>query len=350
MSQSVNSTLFPHPFSKEYWREAAKELKRTRVLIFAALMIALRVALKMVSIPLGPELRINTAFFINAYGAMVFGPVVAIVAAAISDTLGCLLFPTGIYFFPFIFIEIAGSLVFALLFYRARISSARVILSRFLIDFGVNIVLNTPIMWLYYKVVMGKYYALVDLPRIFKNLAAFPIESLLLILFFRVVIPRTRSSGMIYTDVEKLRFTKRNIALLIALFVLGTASVFSYTVYKYNNTSLSASYTSEERLERNLAMREAVLEQRPELADEDVVCIIESAMPKFGSDQVTYSIAVYTVDAAELEANIAEAKAEDPESTYGRETLDGYSKSKAKADDALVSVDLVTIVENGDKD
>src|SRR5699024_7051626 len=102
-----------------------------------------------------------------------------------------------------IFIEIAGSLVFALLFYRARVSSARVILSRFLIDFGVNIVLNTPLMWLYYKLVLGKYYALVDLPRIFKNLAAFPIEALLLILFFRAVIPRTRALGMTYSDAEK---------------------------------------------------------------------------------------------------------------------------------------------------
>lgn len=343
MSQSVNSTLFPHPFSKAYWREAAKELKRTRVLVFAALMIALRVALKMVSIPVGLDLRINTAFFINAYGAMVFGPVVAIFAAAISDTLGCLLFPTGVYFFPFIFIEIAGSLVFALLFYRARVSSARVILSRFLIDFGVNIVLNTPLMWLYYKLVLGKYYALVDLPRIFKNLAAFPIEALLLILFFRAVIPRTRALGMTYSDAEKLRFTKRNIALLIALFVISAGSVFGYSVYSYNTTSLSAGYSAQERREKNMAMREYALEAHPELAGEDVVCVIERALPKFGERDVSYSVAVYTVDAAELENNIAEERAKDTESDYGRETLDGYSKSKARADDALIPVDTIEL-------
>ena len=99
----TSTSLFPHPFSRAYWRTALAEFRNTRVLIFAALMIALRVIFKTVSIPIGMDLRINTAFLINAFGAMVFGPVVAIAAAAITDTLGCLLFPTGPYFFPFIF-------------------------------------------------------------------------------------------------------------------------------------------------------------------------------------------------------------------------------------------------------
>lgn len=76
MSQTKNKTLYPHPFSKAYWKDAAGELKDTRVLVFAALMIALRVAMKLVAIPLAPGLKINTAFIVNALGAMVFGPVV----------------------------------------------------------------------------------------------------------------------------------------------------------------------------------------------------------------------------------------------------------------------------------
>lgn len=346
MSQYNAPELYAHPFSKAYWKQAASEFKKTKVLIFAALMIALRVVLKMVSIPVGPDLRINTAFFINAYGAAVFGPVVAIVAAAISDTLGCLLFPTGVYFFPFVFIEIAGSLVFALCFYRAKISSARVMLSRFLIDFGVNIVLNTPVMVLYYKVVMGKYYAIVDLPRIAKNLCMFPIESILLILFFRLVIPPTKHLGFMHGDVEKLRFTKKNITLLITLFVVGVAAVFGYSVYSYNNTSLSAGYSPAERLEKNVSMQQYVLEDNPSLADATVVTVIESAIPKFADPNVTYSVAVYTVNEAELASNIAEAKEKDANSTYGMDTLNGYSKSKAKADDALESAGYATIVLN----
>ena len=342
-----NNALYPHPFSKAYWKQAASEFRKTNVLVFAALMIALRVALKPLSIPVGPDLYINTAFFVNAYGAMVFGPVVALVGGAITDVLGYLAAPTGTYFLPFIFVEMAGSLVFALFFYRAEVTATRVILSRFCIDFFVNVVMTTPIMMLYYSLIMGRYYAIFDLARIVKNLAMFPIESVLLIVFMRAVIPATKRLGYVHSGVEKLRFTKRNVAVLVALAVVGVLAVAGYSVYSYNNTSLSADYTDDERLERNTAMNGIVRENHPELTEE-TVSIVESAIPHFGVPDVVYSVAVYTVDAQELEANAAEALAKDPESDYGLETLNGYSKSPARSDDALVNIGMATIVVNGD--
>ena len=81
--------LYASPFSKAYWRDAARELGKVRMLAVAAILIAVRVALKSVAIPIAPPtLMINLGFFVNALGAMIFGPVVAIIAAAISDTLG----------------------------------------------------------------------------------------------------------------------------------------------------------------------------------------------------------------------------------------------------------------------
>ena len=41
-----SNTLYSHPFSKAYWRDAAAELKDTHMLVFAALMIALRLVMK----------------------------------------------------------------------------------------------------------------------------------------------------------------------------------------------------------------------------------------------------------------------------------------------------------------
>ena len=231
-TKSVNRQLFPHPFSAAYWRAALGEFKSLRVLVFAALMIAIRVALKSLSIPIAANLRINVAFFVNAFGAMVFGPVVALAAAAVSDTLGCLLFPTGTYFFPFIFIEMAGSLIFALFLYRAEVSVWRVTLSRFCVDFFVNIVLNTPVMWAYYHYVMGRNYALFDILRIVKNLALFPIESVLLVLFLRAVIPPTQHLGYLYSGVEKLRFDRKNIIFLVVMAAVGVAAVALYAAYR----------------------------------------------------------------------------------------------------------------------
>ena len=233
MQKSQNSRkLYDTPFSKEYWVQAASEFKNLRVLIFAALMIALRVALKSLSIPIAANLRINIAFFINAYGAMVFGPVVAIAAAAVSDTLGCLLFPSGPYFFPFVLTEIAGSLIFALFLYRTKITTLKVTLSRFCIDFFVNIVLNTPIMMLYYQMILGRNYAIFDLMRIVKNLVMFPIDSVLLVLFLRVVVPPTRKLGYFVSDIEDLRFTKKSIIALSVLTAVGIAAVALYVAFK----------------------------------------------------------------------------------------------------------------------
>ena len=90
-----STTLYPHPFSRSYWHDAALELKDTRMLVITALMIALRIALKPFAIYIGPQMAIQTATLATALGAMVFGPVMAIPAAMISDTIGFMIFPTG---------------------------------------------------------------------------------------------------------------------------------------------------------------------------------------------------------------------------------------------------------------
>ena len=128
--------------------------------------------------------------------------------------------------------EIAGSLIFALFLYRTKVTTLRVTLSRFCIDFFVNIVLNTPIMWLYYQMVLGKNYAVFDLMRVVKNLVMFPIESVLLVLFLRVVIPPTRKLGYLVSDIEDLRFTKKSVITLSVLAAVGIAAVVLYVTLK----------------------------------------------------------------------------------------------------------------------
>lgn len=225
---ATSGKLFPSPFSRAYWRAAAGEFRSLKMLVFAALVVALRVALKSVSIPIAADLRIGVGFFVNAFGSMVYGPVVAIAAAAVSDTLGALLFPTGAYFFPFIFTEIAGSLIFALFLYRARITALRVILSRFCIDFFVNIVLQTPIMMAYYQIMLGKSYRIFHLPRIIKNLVMFPVESVLLILFLRLVIRPMEQAGVLPRGMDQMTFTRKNVTVLACLTLVGVAALLLY--------------------------------------------------------------------------------------------------------------------------
>lgn len=340
MSKTPKSTaLYKTPFSAAYWRDAAAELKDTKMLVFAALMIALRVALKLVYIPLAPNLKINTAFLANAMGAMVYGPVMATLAAAVSDFLGVLI-SGEVYFFPFILTEIAGSLIFALFLYRARITPTRVMLSRFCICLFVNILLQTPLMMLYYQVMMGGKTYVLTIPHILKNLFMFPIESVVLTLFLAFIQPITYRMKLTYNKEASLHFEKKQIAMLVVLFVIGCGCVMGYLSYYYQTTSLSASYTAEERYAANTQMAGVIAEQSGEYDGDTLVATVESAYKKFLGDTTTYNVAVYVVDEGALESYDQDL-----------ETIRGLSKSKAKAvseDGVMVHTADAVIVLNND--
>ena len=229
MTRNRSDRLYAHPFCLDYWRDAMAEFRDVRVLVFAALMIALRVATKPFQIPIGPSLNINLVqMIVNAVGAMTFGPVVAAAAAAVTDVVGYLVFPDGPYFFPFIFTEIAGSVIFALFLYRADISLRRVILCRFCMVFLVNIVLQSPIMLLYYRMILGKEYTLINGTRIIKNLLLFPAESVLLTLLLRSVVPPLHRLKFIVSRVDGLRLDRRCLLVLGELTLISGLAVWLY--------------------------------------------------------------------------------------------------------------------------
>ncbi len=330
-------TLYASPFSKAYWIDAAMELKNTKILVIAALMIALRVGMKWASIPLAPNLRINIgAPLVNALGAMIFGPVVAGLAACVSDTLGVILMPQGPYFFPCMFVEVAGSMMFAMFFYRARITTTRVILARFSMDLLVNICLNSAIMCWYFQVIYGKSYVAMILPAVIKNLCMFPIEAFVLALFLSLIIPVTYRMGLTFDnpaekDGKHLKFNARQFTLLLALFAVGVACVVGYLFYHYDHNSLSKDYTPAERYEINCQMTDVVLEETDEYDDETLVTTVESAYRKFGKGYTSYSVAVYAVDESKLDGfEIAFKKDAEPK-PIDLEGIRGLSKSKAKA-------------------
>lgn len=329
-----NRTLYSHPFSKAYWRDAAAELKSTKTLVIAALLIALRVALKTVVIPLAPNLNINVAApLINALGAMIFGPVVAALAACVSDTLGCIIFPQGPYFLPCMFVEVAGSVLFALFFYRTKMRPTRVILARFCMDLFVNILLNSAVMFWYFQVFYQKSYVEMLLPAIIKNLCMFPIEAFVLTLFLSVIVPVTYKLGLTHdssADKNSMKFTTKQFALLLTLFAVGVGGLLTYLNYHYQTKSLSASYSTSERVSKNQLMQELVIEESDKYDNVETITIVESAFKEFFTGKITYSVAIYEVTTP------LDAEQED--------ACWKYSKSKAKKDENLTFQEYATIV------
>lgn len=299
MPKTQKSTaLYPHPFSKAYWRDAAAELKSVKTLVVAAMMIALRVATKGLAVPIAPDLDLfSVASFINALSAMIIGPVVAIPAAFISDFLGVLLWDgLGTYFLPYALQEIGSSLIWALLLYRAKPTTLRVMIGRLSICLVINVLLGTAINMWWQTIYYGQSSMVLTLPRVLKNTFMFPIEAVVMTFFLSLMVPITNRMGLTYsgTDVkEKLTFGKKQIIVLAALFVVGVTCVVSYLFYYYDNTSLSASYSTQERIDTNKQMQQIVLDETDTWDDAANLTITDSAYKKFLGNEITYTVSIY---------------------------------------------------------
>ena len=352
MSRTVKSTaLYPHPFSKAYWRDAAAELKDIKMLVITALMVALRIALKPFAIYIGPQMAIQTATLATALGAMIFGPVMAIPAAIISDTIGFMIFPTGDYFLPFVLTEIAGTMIYALCLYRAKPSATSVIIARFLICFLVNVVLQQFIFaWQYTYLgntekakdaIMG----IMTVARIFKNLFVFPLEAVVITLFLKVLVPVTARAKLTYDNNADLSFNKKQIAALVLLVIVGIGSAIGYLNYRYTDTSRSADYTDKQRVEANKEKTELILDKTDDWDNETVVCIVDSAYrPLFGKE-TDYTVSIYILDEEAFAAGVEATKGD--KKPYTMDTLWGYSKSGPGKDKyhSLIKVGTATFRE-----
>ncbi len=349
MSRTLRSTaIYPHPFSRAYWKDAASELKSVKMLVLTALLVALRIALKPLAIPLGPQLSIQTAMLATALGAMIFGPVVAIPAAIVSDTIGFMIWPTGDYFLPFVLTEIASTMFYALFLYRAKVSPIRVMLARFCICFFVNVVLQQMIFaWQYAymgnpeeatEAVMG----IMSVARVFKNLAFFPIEAVVMTLFLKVLLPITQRAKVTFGPEADLCFTKKVIIWLVCLTLAGALTGTAYLAYRYSGTSRSADYDTEERVDTNKAVTLVVGEKTDEWDGETMICIVDSAFRGLFQSETDYTVSVYILDEE------AFRKGQEADKTYSLETLWKYSKSGPKKDQyqSLVKVATATFTKN----
>ena len=329
-------TLYAHPFSKAYWRDAAAEMKDIKMLVVTALMIALRIALKPFAIYLGPQMAIQTATLATALGAMIFGPVVAIPAAMVSDTIGFMIFPNGDYFLPFMLTEIASTMAYALCLYRAKPTATRVIIARFLICFVVNVVLQQIIFaWQY--TYMGNpekakdsIMGIMTMARIFKNLFFFPIESVIITLFLKVLVPVTARAGLTYDTKADLSFSKKQIVALVLLVVVGAGSAAGYLGYYYNNNSVTKDYSDTEVVEMNHFVHDIIVDEDSTVDEQNTVAVIEYAAKPFYGKETTFTVALYQ---AKEGASITDK-------------MWSYKKTPASKDENLIRVATVTIVTN----
>lgn len=193
MVRSSKPLTLMSPFSREYWRAAAREVKDLRMLTLAAIVVALRIVLSGLYIPLGDNLNIFFGYFVNSLGAAIYGPVMALLSGFATDVLGYFVHPTGAFFPGYVLSTMMGSFFYALFLYRARINLVRVILAKLSVNLLVNVGLGA--LWSAMLYSKGYYYYLVK--GLAKNIGMLPLEVLLLWLFLKAMVPVCVKNGLL---------------------------------------------------------------------------------------------------------------------------------------------------------
>lgn len=221
--------------SAGYWKDAARNFTNTKMLAMAAMFIALRVAAKFLKIPLAAGLYITFDSYVNALGAMIYGPLVALAVGAVSDTIGCIVAPIGPYFLPFILVEMSSSFIFALFFWNKKISIPRTLFAKFSVNFVCNIILNSIFMkWSYfvfYGIEKAEAYNIINLTRIVKNLIMFPIEAIIIAFFLNAFLPVLHKLKFYKNSGENVSISKKDIIFAVLLTCVSIGLILFYIFF-----------------------------------------------------------------------------------------------------------------------
>ncbi len=180
------------PFSREYWRRAAAECRRPRILVFSALMIAACVALSYVpSLFLADGVKVTWGFLARSLCALVGGPVNALLFGLAEDTVSFLLNPQGPYFPGYALTTMLGTFLYALFLYRTDVTPLRVALAKL-----SNSVLNLVLGSLWSAILYSRGYLYYVATRAVSYVVTLPVQIALLCLLFAAILPILNRMGL----------------------------------------------------------------------------------------------------------------------------------------------------------
>ena len=190
--------LYRTPLSPAYWRDANQAMSCLKLLVFAALMVAVTRALSLIpGIPIW-HTKLTWGFLARSVCAMVCGPVLGLAFGFVEDILGFVLQPTGDFFPGYTLSTMAGVLVYALFFFRRRIT----VLNLFLANLVVNVAVNALMGSVWSTMVRGGVYWGWFLPSLGTNLLTLLPKTLVLYVLFQALLPILQRMNLIPVQAE----------------------------------------------------------------------------------------------------------------------------------------------------
>ena len=172
--------------------------KALKLLMFAALMVAMTRALSLIpGIPIA-HTKLTWGFLARGLCALVCGPTLGLIFAFVEDILGFILQPTGDFFPGYTLSTMAGVLVYALCFYRAKITVWRLVLANVLVNLLVNAAMGS--VWT--VMMRGGVYWAWFVPSLIKNLVTIIPKAAVLYVLFQALLPILQRMDLIPKQVD----------------------------------------------------------------------------------------------------------------------------------------------------
>ena len=183
------------PLGPAYWRQANAQLKSIRMLALAGLVSAMIIVLKgMPVLLIGTTLKIQFTFLVISVGCYVYGPTMGILVGMVTDTLGFLASNFGDPYFPgYMITAMLSGLIYGLFLFRQRLTILRLIILRLVINYGINVLLGS----VWKAMLFGKGYYYYFTTGLVKNTLMLPVEIILTVAVFRLLLPTLRRSGLV---------------------------------------------------------------------------------------------------------------------------------------------------------
>ena len=163
--------LYRTPFTPAYWREASAAMSSLKLLVFAALMVAVTRALSLVpGIPIA-HTKLTWGFLSRSLCALVCGPVMGLVF---------------------------GFVVYALCFFRRRITVVRLIAANLLVNLLVNAAMGS----IWSTMVRGGVYWGWFVPSLAKNMVTVLPKAAVLYFLFQALLPILQRMELIPRQVD----------------------------------------------------------------------------------------------------------------------------------------------------
>ena len=149
---------------------------KLRDILLLGLFVALEVILTRFLSVENLIVRISFQFLPIAISAILFGPVMAGIGAAVADVLGMMIFPKGAYFPGFTFSSFVSGFLYGVFLYKKKITLLRTFSAALAVIVVCSLVLNT--IWLIILTQKGAYAIVAA--RLVTNAVFLPVQTIMI--------------------------------------------------------------------------------------------------------------------------------------------------------------------------